>query len=85
MKTDRLPMAEEYRAPLLAKAARSPQTVCAECPASLWYGAGDLFAFCTVMKMTMWPQPAGPVTRCDGRRAAVAKLAADMRRSASSG
>lgn len=83
MTSDRATSFGRYRAPLFADTmAVTPDTVCAACPASLWYEAGDPIAFCTVMKMTTWPCPAAPpITRYDGQLAAMAKLEAEMRRS----
>ena len=81
MSLDRTDPARSYRAPMFAEAGSTPpRTVCAACPAALWYEAGGPIAFCTVMKMTTSPHPVTPITRCGGQRAALAKLDAEMRR-----
>lgn len=81
MPTEGTKPARQYQAPLFTEMGSTPpSTVCAACPAALWYEAGKPIAFCTIMKMTTSPHPMTPITRCDGQRAAMAKLDAEMRK-----
>lgn len=52
-------------------------TICAQCPAAIWYRQGVSRCFCSVMKLSTWPTENAAVTMCDAREAAVVKYAAD--------
>ena len=56
----------------LASGRATPHTICAVCPAALWFEQGGLQCFCTTMKFRSWPMSETPVTVCDGREAAIA-------------
>lgn len=54
-----------------------PQTACASCPASLWYFDQRLHCFCGTMKTLIWTSGSEvPLSRCDGRQIAIARLRA---------
>jgi hypothetical protein len=55
-----------------------PHTLCAHCPAAMWYERDGLVCFCTVMKVTTWTPAGEPVSACDGRDAAVAEYEQQM-------
>lgn len=47
-------------------------TICARCPAAIWYQQGKTRCFCSIMKLTTWPAEVA-ITMCDAREDAVAK------------
>ena len=59
-----------------------PRTLCALCPAAMWYERKGLVCFCTVMKVTMWTPSGEPVSACDGRDRAVAQYELRMQKPA---
>jgi hypothetical protein len=55
----------------------APETACASCPASLWYVDQRLHCFCGTMKTLIWTASNEvPLSRCDGRQIAIARLRA---------
>jgi hypothetical protein len=57
----------------------NPRTVCATCPAAIWYDTDQLRCFCDVMKSITFSTSSTPVTACDGRELAIARLEKDMK------
>lgn len=55
----------------------APHTICAFCPAAIWFERETWHCFCNVMKFETWPGTGKPMTACDGRESAVAKYATD--------
>lgn len=70
------PTSARYVPPILRDGkVQAPKTVCASCPASLWYFDQRLHCFCGTMKTLMWTAGSEvPLRRCDGRRFAIAQL-----------
>ena len=55
-----------------------PLPACASCPASGWYTTPNgLACYCTSFGRTTWTPAAAPVTACDGREKALARLSAE--------
>ena len=52
-------------------------TICASCPAAIWYRQGVTRCFCSIMKLSMWPADVA-VTMCDARENAVAKYKMEL-------
>lgn len=72
-----------YFSPTLARlpeASRpAPLPACASCPASGWFTTtGGLSCFCTSYSRMVWRRSAEPVTACDGREKALARLEAEL-------
>ncbi|MES2337651.1 MAG: hypothetical protein V4537_06110 [Pseudomonadota bacterium] len=56
----------------------SPLPACASCPASGWYTTTKgLACYCTSYGRTVWNKVLPPVTACDGREKALARLAVE--------
>ena len=55
-----------------------PRTVCATCPAAIWYDTDELRCFCDVMKSITFSKSSTPVTACDGRELAITRLEKDL-------
>lgn len=56
-----------------------PLPACASCPASGWFTTtGGLACFCTSYGRTVWRRAAEPVTACDGREKALARLEGEL-------
>lgn len=51
-----------------------PRTICAHCPAAIWFQQEGWHCFCNVMKIETWRGVSKPITVCDGRESAVAKF-----------
>jgi hypothetical protein len=47
-------------------------TICAHCPAAIWYQQESMNCFCSIMKKPTWFDKVIPITMCDAREAAVA-------------
>ena len=56
----------------------TPNTLCAACPASLWYEQKSYQCFCMTMKTFTWNGVGTPITRCDGRERALAAMELEM-------
>ncbi len=72
----------EYFSPTLARLPverrPSPLPACASCPASGWYTTtSGLACYCTSYGRTVWSKVSPPVTACDGREKALARLRAE--------
>ena len=69
-----------YLSPILAKLAKEDRpnddTVCPTCPASVWIrSARGLRCFCQLLRQFTWGPGTEPVIDCDGKEAALTKLA----------
>ena len=71
-----------YFSPTLARLPEArrplPLPACASCPASGWYTTTKgLACYCTNYGRTVWNKVMPPVTVCDGREKALARLAVE--------
>lgn len=72
-----------YFSPTLARLSEVtrpiPLPACASCPTSGWYTTPNgLACFCTSYGRTVWNKNTDPVTACDGREKALARLEAEV-------
>ena len=54
-------------------------SVCPTCPVSMWMRSGGEFrCFCPILRHITWGPGVSPIEACDGREAALAKLAQEQ-------